>query len=905
MSISVVFFIAFLGLGQYTLGMDTPKKILILIDGNALIHRSYHGLPPLTTKSGEMVNAVYGFALTLLMVIEKFHPEYIAASFDLPGGTFRHQKFAKYKGTRPKAPDDLYAQISRVKELVRAFNIPIYELPQFEADDVIGTLARQATETDALLEVIIVTGDSDAFQLITDRVKVFTMRKGVKDTVLYDMDAVKTKYDGLLPSQLKDYKGLRGDASDNIPGVKGVGEKGAIALLSSYGSLEGVYASLDKIKGALRQKLESSKELAFLSKELGTIEVHAPVILDLNVAVTKEFDRDRITALFRELGFLSLIKRLPESQERGGAVLQSGSATEGGTAPQKPEKKITTTKEAVQFLSALPRDTSASLWVEVNQGTLFGETIASVAIVCGEMIASIVFSSTTRAIVQTFLESEHQRKQVYGYKELLKIFHAEGIALRGVVADVLLLGYLLDAGGKMTLDDMASAQLGENSTGFSGVQKARVVDRLARHFTKEMQKVSATQVNHHTLEGVYATIEMPLVPILAHMEEEGIRLNGSLLSMLSEELTTTLAGLEKDIYAFAGQDFNINSPKQLAVILFETLNIPAAGIKKLKTGYSTASSELAKLRDEYLIVQRIESYRELFKLKTTYLDTLPRLVDSHSRIHTLYHQEVTATGRLSSSHPNLQNIPVRNQWGEKIRSAFEAESGSVLIGADYSQIELRVAAHLADDMVMIEAFRNKEDIHCTTAALIYQIPREEVTDEQRRRAKVMNFGVMYGMGSFGLSRAAGVSVEEAGEFIRGYFEKFSGMAKYLEEMKVFARKHGFVETELGRRRAIPEVNSRNQRVAHGAERMAINMPIQGLEADIVKLSMIACDALIVNRFPKSARMLLQVHDELIFEVKEDVAEDFVQAIKICMENVYTLKVPLIVDVFSGRNWGEI
>ncbi len=885
--------------------MEKQPKILILIDGNALIHRSYHGLPPLTTKSGELVNAVYGFALTLLGVIEKFHPEYIAASFDLKGPTFRHEKFADYKGTRAKAPDDLYSQIPRVKELVQAFNIPIYELAGFEADDIIGTLARQAVEKDEDVEVIIVTGDSDAFQLITDRVKVFTMRKGVKDTVLYDKDAVFAKY-GLTPDQLKDYKGLRGDTSDNIPGVKGIGEKGAVNLLQEYHSLEKVYASIEEIKGSLKQKLEDGKESAFLSKELGTIDVHAPVELDFSACVTHEFDREKIANLLKELSFFSLIKRLP-----GASTINSQQLTDN--SEQKTQNKkhknahrfLKTAQETEVFLKSCEAAGEATIVLDIQSGTLFGSALQGVCVLSGDACATIVFSPETVEQLKAFLENTYIRKCVYGAKDIIKTLHKEGIDAKGIGFDVMIAGYLLNAGGNVSLENLALSELGEDIASGDVAHTAYAIRQLYDIFSRKLSEISQTQQPGKTLETVFHDIEMPLIAVLAAMEERGIRLNGSVLQKLSQELTATLKTLEQDIYGFAGQEFNINSPKQLAKVLFEDLQIPTAGVKKLKTGFSTASPELAKLRDEYVIVQKIESYRELFKLKTTYLDTLPRLVDTHSRVHTDYHQEIAATGRLSSKDPNLQNIPARNHWGTAVRGAFEAETGCVLVGVDYSQIELRVAAHLADDAVMIEAFQNKEDIHRTTAALIAQVKPEEVTDEMRRQAKVLNFGIMYGMGTFGLSVAAGVNQEEASKFIKGYFEKFSGMATYLEGMKTFAREHGYVETEIGRRRYTPEINSTNQQVARGAERMAINMPIQGLEADIVKLAMLAADKLITERFAGDAHMLLQVHDELIFEVKEDIAEAFSATIKETMESVYILKAPLVVDVYTGKNWGEI
>jgi DNA polymerase-1 len=924
----------------YTEGMENKRKTLILIDGNALIHRAYHALPPLSTKSGELVNAVYGFTVTLLSVLEKFGPEYIAASFDLAGPTFRHEKFDGYKGTRVKAPDELYAQIPRVKEVVEAFNIPIYEKAGFEADDVIGTLSRQAVEKSGDVEVVIVTGDRDALQLVNDRVKVFTMRKGVKDTVLYGHAGVVAKY-SLEPEQLKDFKGLCGDSSDNIPGVKGIGEKGAIGLLQKYGSLENVYASLEEIRGALKKKLEEGRESAFLSKELGTIDTHVPVELDLARCVAHDFDRNKVAKLFQELGFYSLVKRLPgnHDKERGTGSREQGTGSKEQGRKAKKNKVVVLSEKAEieEFLSQRKETGEISIVPDVQAGTLFGSSLQGVAICRPELVsgprsrrsteipkqvrddklesAYVPYSPETKSDIQTLLEDEKIGKVLYDAKTVGKVLEREGIALRGTEFDVMLAGYLLNAGSDVSLEHLALEEFGtEYAFAFSGkkgvtseevAQKAESVLRLKERYVEKMHAVSQEQLPGNTLEKVFRDIEMPLIEVLAKMERYGVRLNTETLRKLSDEMAADLEKIEKDIYMFAGKEFNINSPRQLAQVLFEDLKIPTDGIKKLKTGFSTASPELAKLRGEYPIVQLIEQYRELFKLKTTYLDVLPRLTDERSRLHTTFHQAVTATGRLSSSDPNLQNIPVRNHWGERIRAGFEAEPGRVLVGADYSQIELRVAAHLADDEKMLEAFRNKEDIHRTTASLVHGVKPEDVTDEMRRQAKVLNFGIIYGMGSYGLAQAAGTDQQSAAKFIREYLQKFSGVAKYMEDMKAFARKHGYVETALGRRRYVAEINSPNQQIARAAERMAINMPIQGLEADIVKLAMIAADKLISEKFSDSVRMLLQVHDELIFEVKEGVAETFMPEIKKAMESVYDLKAPLVAEVFQGKNWGEI
>lgn len=886
--------------------MNTEKKILVLLDGNALIHRAYHALPPLTTKNGETVQAVYGFAMTLLSVLEKFHPEYIAASFDLEDKTFRDDLYADYKATRTAAPDDLYAQIPRVKELVRAFNIPIYELPGFEADDVIGTLAKQSADlhqgSGAVkqedLQVIIVTGDSDELQLVTPQVKVFMLRKGIKDIVLYDEAAVHAKY-GFGPALIPDYKGLAGDTSDNIPGVAGVGAKTATTLLQQLGTLENIYAHLDQVKEAVRKKLEADKDKAFLSKELGTIHREAPVVLDLPACVTKEYDRAVVTALFQELGFFSLIKRVSGSEALG------NSSTNGAKNPStalraRKEKELKTTKDIMDFFERA-KGKKVALWAKKETESLFGAGLQSVHLsVTPDESVMVTWTDENKKMLTAFLEDEQSAKVVYDGKALMHLFIKEGITLRGIVFDVMLAAYLLNSGGNVELDYLVLVEYSEESPYFP----APFLLKLEDVYQKKLDEVSATQTKSKTLRTVFERIEMPLLPILCAMEERGIILNTKKFQILSAQLGQELGVLEKDIHALAGREFNINSPKQLSEILFTDLKISTQNIKKTKTGISTASSELHKLQ-AYPIVQKIEHYRELFKLKTTYLDALPTLVDEHSRLHTTYYQAVAATGRLSSSDPNLQNIPARGEWSERVRGAFEPEPGCVLVGADYSQIELRVMAHLSQDTELVTAFKNREDVHKTTASVVFKVEPEAVTPDMRRQAKVFNFGILYGMGAYGLAQAAEIDQKTAAEFIVEYFKKFSGVKQFIEEMKEGARKNHYVETELGRRRYTPEIESQNVQVARGAERMAINMPVQGLAADIMKLAMLRVAELIEQKYSDTVTMILQVHDELIFEVKEAKATEFAEAVKYVMAEAYPLCVPLIAETMIGKNWGEI
>lgn len=905
--------------------MNKNKKKLILIDGNAIIHRSFHALPPLMTKKGELVNAVYGFASTLLSVIDKFKPDYILATFDLKAPTFRHKEYKEYKATRVKAPDELYAQIERVKELVRAFNIPIYEQEGFEADDVIGTLVAQAEKNSPAggVENIIVTGDLDTLQLISGKTKVYALRRGLSDTIIYDAEAVKERY-GLAPDQMIDYKGLRGDASDNIPGVKGIGEKTATELLKKYGTLEGVYKNIAELKGAAKDKLERDRMQAFMSKKLATIVKDAPVKLEFAKAVTHEFDRQKIVSLFQKLNFFSLIKRLPESSQNStlggkGANLEDSRGVVDFKYELISEDKL---DEFVKLLSNPPAGGEIAVFLRTTGDKYYNSDLQGIAFswktgragFCDKRLA-------TSDKIKNILEDENIKKIGYDLKYVYEVLKKYNIKLRGMAADVLLEAYVLNPGGKVEFKNLVLEELGEEIFGKSKsgqlgleieseedvAQKicraADYIFKLNNIFKEKIDKVSYDQKEGMNIRAVLKNIEMPLVEILSEMEISGVKLNPVIFRGISETIEKKIKNLEAGIYKLAGTEFNINSPKQLSEILFEKMKLPTAEIKKGKTAYSTASAELQKLKKESKIIEKIEEYRELTKLKNTYLDVLPKLLDENSRIHTTFNQAVTATGRLSSSDPNLQNIPIKTDLGQLLRTAFVAADGYKLVSADYSQIDLRAVAHVSGDRKMIEAFHRGSDIHKITAAEINKVTMSQVTEKMRSSAKALNFGVIYGMSVFGFSEAAGIERDEAKKFIDAYMEKFSGIGKYMRDTKEFVKKNLYVETEMGRRRNIPEINSPNFQVQNAAERMAINMPIQGMSADIVKLAMIK-----VSEFYKDnpdVRPLLQVHDEIILEVKENRAEEVAKKIKDIMENVYKLKVPLVVDVKIGDNWGEI
>nr|MBP9751913.1 DNA polymerase I [Candidatus Moranbacteria bacterium] len=812
--------------------------------------------------------------------------------------------------------DDLYAQIPRVKELVAAFNIPIYEHEGFEADDCVGTIARQAEREG--IEAIIVTGDNDALQLVSPLVKVFSIRKGIKDLVLYDRAAVIEKY-GFPPESIPDYKGLAGDASDNIPGVAGIGAKTATDLLKAYGTLETIYENLPEVKESVRKKLEADKERAFFSKDLGTIRTDAPVLFDPEKCVTHDYEREKVAAMFRELGFYSLLKRI--SGQGVGSKEQGIGEKKQGTRNKK-QKILKEKTETEKLLGSIDGD--AAVWIHVGEASLFGGAGISMVEIAFQkdwiaaskthrndkekesITVTVEWNEETKKSLTEFFEDENKKKIFYDAKAAWHALKKEGIELQGIAFDAMIAAYLLQAGTRVEFDHLVIAEFGEEGLG----RKAESLLGLSNKLSEKIAEISKEQnlevrppSEEWNMGRLFSEIEMPLIPILAEMEQNGIRLDTGKFKALSDELGLEITEIEKKIYDLAGREFNVNSPKQLAEILFTDLHIPTAGIKKTKTGISTASPELAKLK-EYPIVFLVEEERELFKLKTTYLDAFPSLVDSRSRLHTTYQQAVAATGRLSSTEPNLQNIPAREKWSEAIRSAFLAEEGNLLVGVDYSQIELRVMAHVSGDASLVSAFERGIDVHRATAMAVYEVKAEDVTPDQRREAKVFNFGLMYGMSAYGLAQSLGIDQKKAADFIAMYFEKFPGVATYMENMKASAKEKGYVETELGRRRLVPEIQSGNPQLAKAGERMAINMPIQGLAADIMKLAMLRAEKL-VSRYDGKAKMLLQVHDELIFEVEEGISEAFAAEVKREMEAAYALRVPLIAEIAVGKNWGEI
>lgn len=828
-------------------------KKFVLIDSHAIIHRAYHALPPLTTPAGEPVNAAFGFTTMLLRILNELKPDYLVAAFDMPGPTFRHAAYERYKAQRPKAPSDLASQFGVVREIVAAFGIPIFEKTGYEADDIIGTIAKKM-ERQKGVETIIVTGDADALQLVRPGIRVYAMRKGIGDTVFYDEEAVRARY-GFPAARLLEFKALRGDPSDNIPGVKGVGEKTASELIGVFGSLKAIYRALKKgdkrIAQAVAERLRSGEEDALLSRELARIRTDAPVDFALSLARWGGVrGNGGLRALFLRLGFMSLIRRLDGEERSDGARAAGGRRARPDAGDDTP---------------------------------LIGIAGGAVYRCDRELLAD---SAAQKRIKKA------RKWQAYDAKSAIRFFRKAGVELGEPSGDILLGAYLAESFSRdFSYAAIAARELGGTEDFFA---IASALDE---------------KLNAGGLRFVYEKIELPLTRVLADMEERGILIDRAFLARLEREVGAKLRELTKDIHAAVGEEFNIASPKQLSRILFEVLGLATRGLRKTAKGgvISTRESELEKLRAAHPVVASILDYRELAKLQSTYIEVLPGLADKKTgRLHTTFNQVGTATGRLSSQNPNLQNIPILSQTGRQIRRAFIAPPGFSLVSFDYSQIELRVAAHMADDQKMIASFREGRDIHAMTASEIFNVPLDSVTPDLRRQAKTLNFGVLYGMGSQAFAEATGVGREEARRFIDEYFHDFAGIAAYIEKIKHTARAQGFVESFYGRRRYIPEIASPNPRIRSEAERMAVNMPIQSTATgDIIKMAMIAADAWVKKeKLEDDARLLLQVHDELVFEIKKDAAAGAVPKIKEIMEHVVQLKVPLVVDAKSGPNWGE-
>ncbi len=945
--------------------IKTNQKKLMVIDGNALIHRSWHALPPLTTKSGVPVNAVYGFTAVLLKAIREFKPSYIALTLDRKEKTFRHEAYEDYKATRVKAPDELYEQIPRVKEVAQALNIPIYEKAGFEADDLIGTIV---SSVDGGVEKIIVTGDLDTLQLINRQTKVFTMKRGLTDSQIYDEKVVKQRY-GLTPGQMIDFKALRGDPSDNIPGVRGIGEKTAIELLKNFKTLNGVYKHIKskKIKDRIRGLLQEQKNKAYLSYKLATIKCDVEMQFKLEDARFANFNQEAAAKIFNKYEFKSLLPRL---QSIFGDIKRVKTKTNQAEVKEIINDKfkrnlenfnyqlIDDDKRFNKFLKKISGQEEFAFDTETGNFDPVTAELLGISFcwkkeeayylnVKGQMSPPKADPPLAEKVktnnlfdyqkveqnqkglhpwlerLKLIFEDEKIKKYGHNIKYDLEVLASLDIKLAGVAADSMIASYLLNPGSRQhNLDAVTFSEFnhqkitkgdllgkGRDKIGFNEVPLDRLYNYSCEDadFTFRLVKKLLPELKKQKLDKLFNEIEMPLVRVLAAMEINGIKIDKQCLLKLSQEVNKKIKVLEKEIYGLAGKEFNINSTQQLREILFEKLAIPTLGISKTKTGLSTGADELAKLKDQHPIIKLIQDYRELVKLTTTYIDALPELINPKTgRLHTSFNQSVTATGRLSSTEPNLQNIPARTELGQKIRRAFIADRGYKLLSLDYSQIELRLAAHMSGDKKLIKAFLLGEDIHRATAAAINGVKVDEVTPEMRREAKAVNFGILYGQGPHGLSAGAGIPYVRAKEFIDHYFKVYQEVKKFIDKTIAKARAKGYTETLFGRRRYLPEINSSALQVMKAAERMAINTPLQGTAADIIKIAMIRIQEIINKDYKNTElKMLLQVHDELLFEVREDLVEEAAEKIKQIMEQVIKLKVPIVAEASAGDNWEEM
>ncbi len=885
---------------SYTVDMATEvrKKKLVVIDGKSVFYRGYYAMPNLSTKDGTPTGGVFGFATMALEVIKRLKPDYVAVAWDKPKTNIRRrlELYPEYKAGRKPAPADFYEQVPVLHQLLEAFGWPLYELDDYEADDIMGTLAVQAAEQG--IDTMLISSDLDMLQLVNDNVHMFALKKGLSSIELYSPASFTAKY-GIDVDQFLDLKSLKGDSSDNIPGVPGIGEKGAITLLQEYKTLDGVYENLALIKDSLRKKLEAGKDLAYLSKELARIWTDAPLKLDLKAMNGSKCDPQELLELLQKLEFRSLARQLPE-------IMQVAEEDRPHAATSLPAGKNTViTNAALLNDLKLPE----TLYIHGRCMGRHGKDPQLLIISPDGKTTSTI--DLTRVAADAVVDLLKPVKSLIGYdvKSTLKILLELGLKeLPAVEHDVLVGAFVLDSlRREQTLTELAQTDLGYDGSPFEDIDQDELTTRAAEVMAaiKALHDQQATAIKLiPKFPELVKNIEWPVIPVLARMEYAGIELDTKYMAKFAEQIDDAINDYEQQIYGHADQEFNIGSPTQLADILFNKLQLPTQGIKKGKTGYSTAASELDKLRAAHPIIDLITLYREVTKLKSTYVDTLPKLVDENSRVHTTYSLTTAQTGRLSSLDPNLQNIPTRTDLGRHVRTAFVAGRGMKLVSADYSQFELRLAAVLAEDKELIEMFNRGADIHLTTAAQVYERTPEDVTKQMRRAAKVINFGILYGMSPHGLSVAAGMNYEQAQTFIKRYKELRKPLFDYMERVLEKARKDNYVETLFGRRRPMPDIHSSNFMVRSGAERAAINMPIQGTEADLMKMAMIEVDKLLAKQH-NSCRQLLQIHDSIVVECPAEVADNIATLLKDAMQNIYELPVRLDVDVTVGDNWGEL
>lgn len=879
--------------------MTTPRKKLAIIDGKSVFYRGYYAMPGLSTKDGTPTGGVYGFAVMALEVIKRLKPDYVCVAWDKPKTNIRKrlELYPEYKAGRKPPPADFYEQIPILHELLDAFGWPLYELDDYEADDIMGALATQAAKQN--IESMLITSDLDMLQLVDPHIHVYALKKGLSNIELFRPETFILKY-GIKPEQFLDLKALKGDSSDNIPGVPGIGEKGALELIKAHQTLDGVYDNLALIKDSLRKKLEAGKDLAYLSKQIAAIWTDAPIKLNLEEVDGSKIKPDAVHDVLQRLEFRTLARQLPEYMNTAVANGRS----EASSAKVAIGKTIFITDETA--LKAIKIGQVDRAYIHSRSAGKHGNG--------PQVILLSIDGDSTYAIDATKVSAEVIRVELGGIKSLvgydlkhtLQVFAGLGLAMPNVAHDVLIGSFLVNClRRELALSELASSDLDYDCPDFDNLPTDEVMERGGELIAviKKLADAQALQLQAMPKVAKLAEdIEWPVIPVLAAMEYEGIELDCDYLNAMSLELADQISDVEQQIFGHADAEFNISSPSQLADVLFNKMQLATQGIKQGKTGYSTAAAELNKLRDSHPIINLITEYREYTKLKSTYVDTLPVMADNRSRVHTTFALTVAQTGRLSSNDPNLQNIPVRTDLGRRIRTAFVAGEGKVLVSADYSQFELRLAAYLANDEDLLDMFNRDIDIHTATAAQVYGREPEDVTKNMRRDAKVINFGVLYGMSPHGLSVATGMNMLQAKNFIDKYFELRKPILDYMNSLKDMARKDGYVETLFGRRRPMPDIHSTNFIVRQAAERAAINMPIQGTEADLMKMAMVAVDPKLAG---VGAKQLLQIHDSILVECDEVDAEKVAAILKDTMERIYPLPVKLTVDTSIGKNWGQL
>lgn len=861
------------------------KKLLIL-DSNSILNRAFYGVRYLSAKDGTPTNAIYGFLNILLKLIKEQEPDYICAAFDVKAPTFRHKQYEGYKAQRKPMPEGLAAQMPLAKDVLRAMGVTILEKEGYEADDIIGTVAKLCEESE--ISCFIATGDKDDLQLASDKTKVIltVTKSGYNETIIYDDKAVKEKYH-VTPTEFIDVKALMGDPSDNIPGVKGVGEKTAMSLIEKHHSIEYIYENIDGIglKGAMLQKMKDGREMAFMSKELATINRNTPIEFNAEECVFDGFENNgELYEILKRLELNSIIKKLDLS---GGDNVKESEDIFKDFSYQVGDKNMINGDKVTVMLD------------------FDGDNISSAAVGAGNN--AVVLNEQDD--IKELLEDDSIAKVMFDVKEAIVKLNGR-IDIKNISDDTAIAAYLVDpAKNEYTIEKLASEYFG-TVIEKPEVKQLSLLDDVETDRSEYLAKCAVAlgvlndrigdKIKENGQEKLYQEVELPLVTVLAHLEINGFLVDDNQLKEFADKLGEKIDALTNEIYMLAGEEFNINSPKQLGVILFEKLELKP--VKKTKTGYATNADVLEKLRDKHPIVNFIMEYRQLAKLKSTYCDGLRAVVNPNThRIHSVFTQTVTVTGRLSSTEPNLQNIPTRTELGREIRKMFVAKEGYVLVDADYSQIELRVLAHIANDETMINAFRNNEDIHAVTASQVLGIPLEDVTKEQRSSAKAVNFGIVYGIGEFSLAQDLHISVKEAKAYIESYLEKYHGVRNYMESIKEQAKKDGYVKTMLNRIRYIPELKSPNYNIRQFGERVALNTPIQGTAADIIKLAMVRVDNRLINEGLKS-KLILQVHDELIVEAHKDEVDKVKQILSEEMQSAMELNVPLKVDMSTGHSW---